>query len=59
MDLTFKIQRRNSKENVALKVNLRSFSLYRYYSYLLTLSNVREPSWIWIPRDHIQVQKAR
>ena len=41
--MDFKIQRRKSKENVALKVNLRSFSLYRYYSYLLTLSNVREP----------------
>ena len=57
--MDFKIQRRTSEENVALKVNLRSFSLYRDYSYLLTLSNVREPSRIWIPRDHIQVQKAR
>ena len=32
--------------NVALKVNLRSFSLNRNYSYPLTwLSNVGEPSW--------------
>ena len=31
------------------------FSLYHNHSYLRTLSNV---SWIWIPRDHIQVQKA-
>ena len=44
--MDFKIQRRTSKEDVALKVNLRSFSLYRDYSYLLTLSNVREPSRI-------------
>ena len=51
----FKIQRRDGYENVALKLNLRSFSLYRDYSYPLTLANVREPSWSWIPRDHIQV----
>ena len=29
-------------------MNLRSFRLYRDYSYLLTSSNVGEPSWIWI-----------
>ena len=41
-----KIQRHNGNENVALKVNLRSFSLNRNYSYPLTwLSNVGEPSW--------------
>ena len=40
-----KIQRRDCKENVAKKVNLLSFSLYRNYSYPLTLSNVLEPSW--------------
>ena len=39
-------------------MNLSSFSVYRNYSYWLTLSNVFEPFWIWIPRDHIQVQKA-
>ena len=55
----FKIQQRDSNENVAEKVNERSFSLYRDFSYYLTLSNVREPSWIWIPRDHIQVQRAK
>ena len=38
------IQRRDGNENVAYIVNLRSFSLYRNYSYPLTLSNVREPS---------------
>ena len=41
----FKIQRRDGNENVAEKVNLPSFSLYRNYSYPLTLSNVGEPSW--------------
>ena len=40
----FKIQQRDSNENVAEKVNERSFSLYRDFSYYLTLSNVREPS---------------
>ena len=40
-------------------MNLRSFSLYRNYSYPLILSNVGEPSWSWIPGDHIQVQKEK
>ena len=52
----FKIQKRDGNENVAQKVNLRSFSLYRSYSYPLTLSNVGEPSWSWIRRHHIRVQ---
>ena len=52
----FKTQRRDGNENVAKKVNLRSLSLYHNYSYPLTLSNVGEPSWSWIPRHHIQVQ---
>ena len=34
-------------------------SVKRDYSYLLTLSDVREPSWIWIPSDQIRVQKAK
>ena len=59
----FKIQRRNSNEsaheNVAQKVNLRSFSFYHNYSYSLTLSDVGEPSRSWMPRDHIQVQKEK
>ena len=38
-----------------LKVNLHSFSLYRNYSYLVTLSNEGEPSWSWI----LQVQKEK
>ena len=40
----------------SFKVNLRSFSLYRNH-YPLTMSNVGEPSWSWIPRDHNHVQK--
>ena len=34
----------DSRENVAQKVNLRSFNLHRDYSKSLTLSNVGEPS---------------
>ena len=39
------IQRRKGNENVAEKVNLRSFSLNRNYIYPLTLSNVGELLW--------------
>ena len=34
-----------SSDETATRLNLRSFSLYRDYSYPLTLSNVGEPSW--------------
>ena len=54
-----KIQGRDGNENVAWKMNLRSFSLDRNYSYPLTLSNVGKPSWSWIPRDHIQIISER
>ena len=54
----FKIQRRESNENVALKVNLRSFSLYRDNSYLLTFSIVREPSYIWIQEAIFKFRKG-
>ena len=40
----FKVQQRNGDKNVALKVNLQSFSLYGDYSYPLTLSIGGEPS---------------
>ena len=40
-----KIQRRDENKNLGKKVNLRSLSLYHYYSYSLTLSNIGEPSW--------------
>ena len=39
----FKTQRRDCTENVAYKINLRSFSLYRNYSYPLTLSKANPP----------------
>ena len=51
--------RRAGNENVASKVNLRSFSFQRNHSNLLTLSNVGEPFWSWIPRGHIQIQKEK
>ena len=53
----FKIQRDDDNEKLAFKANLGPFSLYRDYSYPLTLSNVSELSWGWIPWDHIQVQE--
>ena len=49
----------DGRENVAEKVNSRSFNLYRNYSKSITLSNVGEPSKSWIPENHIQVQKER
>ena len=54
-DLT--IGRRHGSENVASKMNMRSFRLYRDYSNSLTLSNVGEPSRSWISKTHIQVEK--
>ena len=49
----------DGRESVAEKVNSRSFNLHRDYSKSLTLSNVGEPSWSRIPKNHIQVQKER
>ena len=49
------IGRRNGSENDALKMNLRSFGLYRDYSNSLTLSNVGKPSRSWISKNRIQV----
>ena len=40
----FTIGRREGSENVASKMNLRSFGLYRDYFNSLTSSNVGEPS---------------
>ena len=54
-----KTQWPKDNENVARKVNFRSFSLNRNYSYPRTLLNVGELSWSWIPKDHIQVQKEK
>ena len=55
----FEIQRGDDNEKLAFTANLGSFSLYHDYSYPLTLSNVSELSWSWIPRDHIQVQEDK
>ena len=51
--------RRDGNKDVISKVNLRSSSLYRDYSYPLTLSNEGELSWGWIPRDHIEAQEEK
>ena len=53
------IQRRDSNEIVVKKENFGSSSLYRKCSFPLIFSNVGEPSWSWIPRNHIHVQKER
>ena len=41
----FQIQRRDSNDNVALKVNSRSFSLYRDNSYLLSRLYANPPTF--------------
>ena len=46
-------------ENVASKVNLRSFDLYRDHSNSFTLSNASELFLSRIPKNHIQVQKEK
>ena len=55
----FTIQRGDDNKKLAFRANLRSFSPYHDYSYPLTLSNVSELSWSWIPWDHIQVQEDK
>ena len=47
-------------ENVAYKVNLRSFNLYRDYSLKsFTFFNASELCLSEIPKNHIQVQKKK
>ena len=46
-------------ENVAWKVNFRSFNLYRDYINSLTLSKASELFLSRIPNNYIQVQKGR
>ena len=49
----FKIQRRDA---AAKKTSLKKWiCVLSVFSYPPTLSNVGEPSWSWIPRDHIQI----
>ena len=47
----------NGSENVAKKMNFRSFKLYRVYLDPLNVSNAGNFSWGWIVKDFIQVQK--
>ena len=47
----------DSSENVAKKMNLRSFKLNRVYLDPVNMSNVGDFSWSWILKDFIQVQK--
>ena len=49
------IGRRDGSENVASKMNLRSFGPHRDYSNSLTSSNVGKPSRSWISKNCIQV----
>ena len=42
--MDFTTRRRDGSDNVASKLNLRSFGLHRNYSNSLTWSNVGEPS---------------
>ena len=47
----------NGSENVAKKMNFRSFKLNRVYLHPLNVSNAGNFSWGWIVKDFIQVQK--
>ena len=47
----------DGSENVAKKMNLRSFKLNRVYLDPLNMSNAGDFSWSWIVKDFIQVQK--
>ena len=48
-----------TKTSLKKWINLCSFSLYCNYYCPLTLSNVSETSWSWIPRENIQVQREK
>ena len=47
----------DGSENVAKKMNLRSFNFNRVYLETLNMSNVGDFSRGWILKDFIQVQK--
>ena len=49
----------DGSENVAKKMNLRSFKLNRVYLDPLNMSNVGDFSWSLILKDFIQVQKEK
>ena len=47
----------DGSENVAYKMNLRSFELNRVYLDPLNMSNAGDVTWSWILKDFIDVQK--
>ena len=47
----------DGSENVAKKMNLRSFNLNRVYLDPLYMSKAGDFPWSWIVKDFIQVQK--
>ena len=47
----------DGSENVAKKMNLRSFKLDHVYLDPLNMSNAGDFSWSWILKDFIQVEK--
>ena len=49
----------DGSENVAKKINLHPFKLYRVYSKPLNLPNVGDFSWSWILKDFLQFQKEK
>ena len=49
----------DGSENVAKKMNLRSFKLNRVYLDPLNMSNAGDFSWSWIRKDFLQVQKEQ
>ena len=49
----------DGSENVAKKMNLRPFKLYRVYVDPLNLSNAGDFSWSWILEDFIQVENGK
>ena len=49
----------DGRVNVAKKLNLRPFKLYRLYLDLLNLSNVFHSFWSWIDKDFVSRFKTR
>ena len=56
---TFSNDDDDGSENVAKKMNLRSFKLNRVHLDPLNMSNAGNFSWSWILKDFIQVQKRK
>ena len=57
---SFRYHNGDGHKNIAYKVNLRSFNLYRDYSLKsFTFFNASELSLSQIPKNHIQVPKKK